>query len=238
MDVRGLITLGPAMDRESFDVPENVVVVGHAPHDLVFPQYRRVRHARRPRLHPSGALARRPARHPPDGPRPGRDGRARRRARRGPEGEAGTRRHRRGRAPGPERGALRPGCGTYGGGHPYATPHPTASWMNWKRWCLPAPPASPSPPPPTLGPLARQRLETPWVAGNASCTISCALRLEPRKRRVLAAEAHTTSAGIAVTENEPRSGPLARVFDRHPDHVAALVVVQDHVRGRPPPRRR
>lgn len=37
MDVRGLVTLGPAMTHESFRVPENVLAVESAPHDLVLP---------------------------------------------------------------------------------------------------------------------------------------------------------------------------------------------------------
>jgi len=37
LDVRGLVTLGPAMRTETFDVPENVVVVETAPHGQVFP---------------------------------------------------------------------------------------------------------------------------------------------------------------------------------------------------------
>jgi MGT family glycosyltransferase len=37
LNVRGLVTLGPAMRTESFDVPENVVVVEAAPHGQVFP---------------------------------------------------------------------------------------------------------------------------------------------------------------------------------------------------------
>lgn len=37
MDVRGLVTLGPAIDEERFDVPENVVVVKSAPHSQIFP---------------------------------------------------------------------------------------------------------------------------------------------------------------------------------------------------------
>ncbi len=35
--VRGLVTLGTAMESESFDIPENVTVTASAPHDLVFP---------------------------------------------------------------------------------------------------------------------------------------------------------------------------------------------------------
>jgi MGT family glycosyltransferase len=37
LEVRGLVTLGPAMRREDFDVPSNVVVVASAPHTTVFP---------------------------------------------------------------------------------------------------------------------------------------------------------------------------------------------------------
>ncbi|HYJ78903.1 MAG TPA: glycosyltransferase [Longimicrobiaceae bacterium] len=37
LEVRGLVTLGPAMAAESFDVPGNVVVVPSAPHARVFP---------------------------------------------------------------------------------------------------------------------------------------------------------------------------------------------------------
>lgn len=36
LNVRGLVTLGMAMQNEKFDVPENVVVVDRAPHDQVF----------------------------------------------------------------------------------------------------------------------------------------------------------------------------------------------------------
>jgi MGT family glycosyltransferase len=38
LDVRGLVTLGPAIDHEQFDAPENVAVVASAPHARVFPQ--------------------------------------------------------------------------------------------------------------------------------------------------------------------------------------------------------
>lgn len=38
LNVRGLVTLGMAMQNESFDVPENIVVVDRAPHDEVFEQ--------------------------------------------------------------------------------------------------------------------------------------------------------------------------------------------------------
>lgn len=38
LDVRGLVTLGPAIDHEQFKTPENVVVVASAPHAQVFPQ--------------------------------------------------------------------------------------------------------------------------------------------------------------------------------------------------------
>lgn len=37
LPVRGLVTLGPAMANEGFDLSENVVAVPSAPHDLVFP---------------------------------------------------------------------------------------------------------------------------------------------------------------------------------------------------------
>jgi MGT family glycosyltransferase len=37
LEVRGLVTLGPAMRREDFDVPDNVVAVASAPHTMVFP---------------------------------------------------------------------------------------------------------------------------------------------------------------------------------------------------------
>jgi MGT family glycosyltransferase len=37
LDVRGLATLGPAIEEETFDVPENVVVVKSAPHSQIFP---------------------------------------------------------------------------------------------------------------------------------------------------------------------------------------------------------
>jgi UDP:flavonoid glycosyltransferase YjiC (YdhE family) len=37
LEVRGLVTLGPAMAGESLDVPDNVVVVASAPHAQVFP---------------------------------------------------------------------------------------------------------------------------------------------------------------------------------------------------------
>jgi len=37
LDVRGLVTQGPAMAGEVFDVPGNVAVVDRAPHDLVLP---------------------------------------------------------------------------------------------------------------------------------------------------------------------------------------------------------
>ena len=37
LPVRGLVTLGLALDREKFRMPENVVVVGSAPHSQVFP---------------------------------------------------------------------------------------------------------------------------------------------------------------------------------------------------------
>ncbi|MBK8490879.1 MAG: glycosyltransferase family 1 protein [Saprospirales bacterium] len=38
LDVRGLVTLGPAIDPNGLDVPENVVVMQSAPHSQVFPQ--------------------------------------------------------------------------------------------------------------------------------------------------------------------------------------------------------
>jgi len=37
LDVRGLVTLGPAMASETFEHPSNVVVVASAPHDELFP---------------------------------------------------------------------------------------------------------------------------------------------------------------------------------------------------------
>lgn len=37
VEARGLVTLGPAMWSEAFDVPDNVVVVASAPHGQVFP---------------------------------------------------------------------------------------------------------------------------------------------------------------------------------------------------------
>lgn len=37
-EIRGLVTLGPAMKKDEFDVPENVVVVDSAPHSRVFPR--------------------------------------------------------------------------------------------------------------------------------------------------------------------------------------------------------
>lgn len=37
LDVRGLVTLGPAVAAEAFQGPPNVVVVGSAPHDQIFP---------------------------------------------------------------------------------------------------------------------------------------------------------------------------------------------------------
>lgn len=36
-DIRGLVTLGPAIDKDRFSAPENVVVVKSAPHSAVFP---------------------------------------------------------------------------------------------------------------------------------------------------------------------------------------------------------
>lgn len=38
LSVRGLVTLGPAMSKASFMIPDNVVMVKSAPHSLVFPQ--------------------------------------------------------------------------------------------------------------------------------------------------------------------------------------------------------
>lgn len=35
--LRGLVTLGPALDKDQFNVPENVIVVASAPHSQVFP---------------------------------------------------------------------------------------------------------------------------------------------------------------------------------------------------------
>jgi MGT family glycosyltransferase len=37
MDVRGLVTPGPAIEEEKFNVPDNVVVVKSAPHSQIFP---------------------------------------------------------------------------------------------------------------------------------------------------------------------------------------------------------
>ena len=37
MDVRGLVTLGPAMAEEEFTQPDNVVVVTNVPHSVIFP---------------------------------------------------------------------------------------------------------------------------------------------------------------------------------------------------------
>jgi MGT family glycosyltransferase len=37
LDVRGLVTLGPAMADQSFAIPDNVVAVPSAPHGLIFP---------------------------------------------------------------------------------------------------------------------------------------------------------------------------------------------------------
>ena len=37
MDVRGLVTLGPAIDMEEFTVPDNAVVLKSAPHSQIFP---------------------------------------------------------------------------------------------------------------------------------------------------------------------------------------------------------
>lgn len=36
-EVRGLVTLGPALNKNSFNVPDNVIVVDSAPHSKVFP---------------------------------------------------------------------------------------------------------------------------------------------------------------------------------------------------------
>jgi len=38
MDIRCLVTLGPAMENETFKVPENIVVLSGVPHSQVFPQ--------------------------------------------------------------------------------------------------------------------------------------------------------------------------------------------------------
>ena len=37
-EIRGLVTLGPALEKDRFSVPENVVVMESAPHSRVFPQ--------------------------------------------------------------------------------------------------------------------------------------------------------------------------------------------------------
>ena len=37
-EIRGLVTLGPALDKSSFKVPENVILVDSAPHSKVFPE--------------------------------------------------------------------------------------------------------------------------------------------------------------------------------------------------------
>lgn len=37
-EIRGLVTLGPVIEKDSFNVPENVIVVGSAPHSEVFPE--------------------------------------------------------------------------------------------------------------------------------------------------------------------------------------------------------
>jgi MGT family glycosyltransferase len=37
-EIRGLVTLGPALNKNSFNVPENVIVVESAPHSKVFPE--------------------------------------------------------------------------------------------------------------------------------------------------------------------------------------------------------
>ena len=37
LDVKGFVTLGPAMASENFDLPENVVTVAAAPHEKIFP---------------------------------------------------------------------------------------------------------------------------------------------------------------------------------------------------------
>lgn len=37
-EIRGLVTLGPALEKDSFSVPENVIVVDSAPHSKVFPE--------------------------------------------------------------------------------------------------------------------------------------------------------------------------------------------------------
>ena len=36
-EVRGLVTLGPAVEKDRFTVPENVIVMDSAPHSQVFP---------------------------------------------------------------------------------------------------------------------------------------------------------------------------------------------------------
>lgn len=36
-EIRGLVTLGPALEKEGFSVPENVIIVDSAPHSQVFP---------------------------------------------------------------------------------------------------------------------------------------------------------------------------------------------------------
>lgn len=36
-EIRGLVTLGPALEKEDFSVPENVIIVDSAPHSEVFP---------------------------------------------------------------------------------------------------------------------------------------------------------------------------------------------------------
>lgn len=37
-EIRGLVTLGPALEKDSFNVPENVIIVDSAPHSKVFPE--------------------------------------------------------------------------------------------------------------------------------------------------------------------------------------------------------
>jgi MGT family glycosyltransferase len=38
LDIRGLVTLGPALEKDRFQVPKNVRVVSSAPHSLIFPE--------------------------------------------------------------------------------------------------------------------------------------------------------------------------------------------------------
>ncbi len=37
-EIRGLVTLGPALNKNSFNIPENVIIVESAPHSKVFPE--------------------------------------------------------------------------------------------------------------------------------------------------------------------------------------------------------